>query len=309
MAKYADYLDWKVQLAHTYTGNELRDGEWFSLSEKVNGVRATYFNNGLVSRSGKIIVGVEHILDCLNTIKKLLCDKYHCTMIFDGELRLQDKYIDPYWSDNEAFKASAGIVNSTKNYSEKYKLKFVIFDIIPVSDFVSEKSFLKYSNRLELLNYVKSILNTDCVEVVNIMYSGKDKASIDAVMNEAIDLGWEGLMINRDLPYEFKRTKNILKYKLFNTIDLAVIGYTEGTGKYAGTLGALECSFDGNSVFVGTGFDDLTRDIIWASADSNIGRICEVKYKDITSDKYTGLKSLQFPVFVCFKEDKSNADI
>jgi DNA ligase-1 len=308
MAKNVDYLDWKVQLAYSYTGNELKPGEWFSLSEKVNGVRATYFDKNLVSRSGKTIIGVEHILDVLEILTRAVYSKYQCHFVFDGELRLQDTFTDGL-DDNEIFKASAGIANSSKNLSEKYKLKFVIFDVIPVGDFVCEKSYVHYSNRLNVLNFINSQLkNVGCVEIVKIMYSGTDKNSIDAVMNDAIDLGWEGIMINRDLPYEFKRTKNILKYKLFKTIDLKVIGYTEGTGKYAGTLGALECSFNGNSVFVGTGFDDSTRNLLWASIDSVIGRICEVKYKDITSDKSTGLQSLQFPVFVCLKNDKTKAD-
>ena len=38
------------------------------------------------------------------------------------------------------------------------------------------------------------------------------------------------------------------------------------------------------------------------------GKIIEVKYKDITSDAVTGLKSLQFPVFVQIKTDKIEPD-
>lgn len=34
------------------------------------------------------------------------------------------------------------------------------------------------------------------------------------------------------------------------------------------------------------------------------GRLCEVKYKEISYDKNTGAESLQFPVFISIRTDK-----
>ena len=53
---------------------------------------------------------------------------------------------------------------------------------------------------------------------------------------------------------------------------------------------------------VGSGFDDKSRDFIWQNREELIGRIAEVKYKEISKDKKTGLESLQFPVFVQIRE-------
>ena len=45
------------------------------------------------------------------------------------------------------------------------------------------------------------------------------------------------MLKNWDAVYEFKRTKNLLKMKLMDTIDLMVTDVYEGTGKYTGMLG------------------------------------------------------------------------
>ena len=47
------------------------------------------------------------------------------------------------------------------------------------------------------------------------------------------------------------------------------------------------------------------RTFIWSNKDNIEGAIIEVKYKEITKDKKTGLESLQFPVFVGIRNDKT----
>ena len=49
---------------------------------------------------------------------------------------------------------------------------------------------------------------------------------------------------------------------------------------------------------------DEIRKKLWESRDDLIGALCEVKYKDISTDKTTGMESLQFPVFVSIRTDK-----
>ena len=113
----------------------------------------------------------------------------------------------------------------------------------------------------------------------------------------------EGVMVNLDTPYECKRTKNLIKVKKFYTYDLLVTGVEEGTGKNAGKLGAVIVDFKGNPVKVGSGFTDTQRENIWRCPDMIVGSVIEVKYKEVTKNKDTGLESLQFPVFVGIRED------
>ena len=61
--------------------------------------------------------------------------------------------------------------------------------------------------------------------------------------------------------------------------------------------------YKGNNVNVGSGYSDIQREEFWSNKDNYIGRILEVKYKEESKDKTTGLLSLQFPTFVCIREE------
>jgi len=111
-------------------------------------------------------------------------------------------------------------------------------------------------------------------------------------------------MLNKDCPYYCKRHTGLVKIKTFLFSDLKVIGYEEGTSKYEGMLGALIVDYKGNPVNVGSGFTDEQREEYWSIRDELIGKIVEVKYKEESSDKKTGLKSIQFPIFQQIRIDK-----
>lgn len=301
------YDDWNVQLAKTYEPGMLKPNEWFSISQKINGTRATYFAGDLVSRAGNRIEGLDMIIQDIKKLEKICAQP----LVLDGELRLHDMYTAGL-TDNEAFKRGTGIANSTRDMSNKHMLQFVIFDVMPRKDWIYEFCENKYCDRFAMLNSLKSSIEKYYLlklRVVPIMYHGKDQDMIETCLIEANRNGWEGIMINRDERYQFKRTNAILKYKSFNTIDLECIGMLEGTGKYEGVMGALICKYGDNVVKVGTGFDDRMRKFIWDNGSWIKGKIIEVKYKDITSDAITGLKSLQFPVFVQIRTDKFSSDI
>ena len=68
-------------------------------------------------------------------------------------------------------------------------------------------------------------------------------------------------------------------------------------------LGALIIDYKGNKVSVGGGYSDEQRQEIWKNRDSYIGKILQVKFKEETKNKETGLISLQFGTFVCIRED------
>lgn len=76
----------------------------------------------------------------------------------------------------------------------------------------------------------------------------------------------------------------------------------EGDGKYVGVLGSIVVDYKGNTVNVGSGFTDEQRKEYWAIKDELIGRIAQVKYKEVSKNKDTGLESLQFPVFEMLRE-------
>ena len=133
-------------------------------------------------------------------------------------------------------------------------------------------------------------------------YNGYDHAEIWNWLDYAENNDMEGVIINLDTLYECKRSKNLIKVKKFYTYDLEVVGAEEGDGRNKETLGALVVKYKDNTVNVGSGFSDQERKTLWKNREDIIGRVIEVKFKEVTMDKKTGLESLQFPVFCGIRE-------
>lgn len=268
---------------------------WFAISQKLNGSRCFYYKGKLYTRQGKVYTGCEHII---KDIKNLISNHPILTdYVFDGELILKDRSL----GDSEAFQKGVGIANSDNENKEE--LKLVIFDMLPTKEFEAGISELTYSHRQGMLKSLDfEVFNFENLSVVPMFYQGRDQSKIWEWLDYAEQNDMEGVMVNLDTPYECKRTKNLIKVKKFYTLDLKVTDAVEGDGRLKGTLGALVVDYKGNTVNVGSGFSDAQRKEFWENKDDIIGRVIEVKYKEITKNKDTGLESLQFPVFVSLRE-------
>ena len=287
--------EWEVQQAYTVEKYPLKEGTEFWLTQKLNGARATLYEGQLLARSGMPYKGLEHITDALSWLRV-------AGFVADGELTLKDK---GDLSDNEAFRVSTGILNSDN--VNKTVICYTIFDMIPVKDFDALNPQVTYRYRRDILNqFAERIADTDgAVKVLPVLYHGTDQSKIEELLEQMVREDKEGLMINTDAPYRRTRHKGILKVKRFYTMDLPIIRCEEGTGRLSGTLGAFVLKYKENEVKVGSGFTDEQREQFWNNRDDMEGLLCEVKYKEISQDKGTGLESLQFPVFVGIRTDKT----
>ena len=137
---------------------------------------------------------------------------------------------------------------------------------------------------------------------------GTDQSKIPELLEQMVREDKEGLMVNLDVPYKRKRHNGILKVKRFYTMDLPIIGWERGTGRLSDTLGALVLDYKGSEVKVGSGFSDEQRAAFWTDRENLLGKLCEVKYKEVSCDKTTGAESLQFPVFVAIRTDKNDVN-
>jgi len=293
---------WEVQQSYNIEKSPLKEGEWFSLSEKLNGVRGTFFKGKIFSRQGKEITGLEHIL---SDISKLFSSDSLLpgadNWVVDGEL--VRKNTDGV-SDNENFRIGTGLLG--QDDADKSSIQLVIFDFLPKYEFTQGESELTYKNRLSALEEIKkkiTDLSLTSLKIVDVLYTGTDAKKIDFFLEQMVKQDKEGLMLNRDSKYACKRHNGILKVKRFYTIDLKITDYEEGSGRNAGRLGAFVVDYKGNSVNVGSGFSDEQREEFWEHRELMPGRVIEVKYKEESSDKKTGQLSLQFPVFVSLREE------
>lgn len=282
-------FEWKIQLGSPYEKLKLKKNEKFFISQKMNGIRASIVDGKFMSRQGKEICGLIHIIQ---DVYKLQLEDY----FLDGEL-IRKNFDN--CDDNLNFRMTASIVNSDSE--EKKDIEFVIFDMFPTNTINGDKTTEKYSVRkqrmLDLQKHIEE-LGIKNIRIVKMLYEGTDQTEIHKCLEQSDALGWEGCMVNKDTPYEFKRTTNLIKIKSFKEADCPIIDILEGDGRLKGTLGAFVVRYKNNTVRVGSGFSDEQRKHFWAIRDLLIGRVIAVKYKEVSYDSKTSLPSLQFPIFV-----------
>lgn len=287
---------WEVQQGYPIDKYKFRKGELIFASRKLNGSRGTYFKGDIISRQAQKFEGLDHII---KDIEKIIGTDY----AVDGELIRRN--IDGL-TDGQNFRETISILNSDGN--DKSLIKFVIFDIVPIDEFERDACTENYSVRKKRLLDLKNKIQkngTQNIEVVQMVYEGTDVNDVYDWLDYAVKHDWEGLVVNRQVPYRRTRHNGCLKVKRFYTVDLRITAIEEGQNRLTGTMGALVVDYKGNELRVGSGFDDATRAAVWANPDDYIGKIVEIKYKEKSCDKKTGLESLQFPTFVRFRNDKN----
>lgn len=290
-----------VMLAEKFFDKPERvEGKEFALTTKIDGGRIIAIKeNGQVSFFTRAGQKYEGLVDLENELKEIIDDNF----VLDGEITL----LDPKGlSSKDQYKETMKI---TRKDGEKHGVKMLVFDYMPVANFKAQNCPVAYSSRRAHLSTMFDLCALTYFELLPLLYVGSDTSVICKCLDEAIADGQEGIMINIcDAPYEFKRTTNLLKVKKMNTMDLQIIGFEEGTGRLAGTLGAILVRYkNGNTVKVGSGFADYLRKQIWDNRDTYMGAIVEVKYFEETTNQDGG-ESLRFPIFNDFRPDKLEAD-
>ena len=281
-------VDVKCMLASKFDFEKPPSGNMF-ITEKLDGMRVWAMiddigNIELYTRQGKLIEGCVQVENAISELGL-------SNVILDGELLATD------CSYKNVYKET---IKRARNKNEvKTGLAFHVFDIITMEEYQNKMGTRRYSERRKILD---TLHENEFVKIVPVLYIGNDIDEVLKLLDEYRATGAEGLMCNIDKVYEFKRSKGCLKLKVMQTMDLEIIGFQQGTGKYIDKLGALVVDFKGNSVGIGTGFNDIDRQYIWDNRDKLLGRVVELRYFEITKDK-NGIESLRFPSYVCIREE------
>lgn len=293
----------EVQLAQKYFEKpEKLEGKTFAVTTKIDGGRIIAIKDpaGRVSFYTRAGQKYEGLVD----LEAAFSDNiWPNGIVLDGEITIID---DAGIPSKEAYKKAMKI---TRADGEKHGLKMKIFDILTYEEWVNQKCEHTYDQRRMLLNNLGYCYCSSYFELLPELYRGTDASKILELLEEAIANKEEGVMINIcDAPYEFGRTWSLMKVKKMNTLDLEIVGFEEGSGRLAGTLGAILVRYkDGNFVKVGSGFSDDLRETIWQNQAAICGAICEIQYFEETTNADGG-KSLRFPVFKDFRPDKLQPD-
>lgn len=260
-----------VQLASKFEG-ELKTE--VSMSLKEDGIRCSILidkdnNVKMVSRQGK---SIEYV----NEIEKAIKDMNLQGFMLDGELlRINSDNI----SSDDNFRLSTKIINSKS--TNKVGLEYIVFDLVPLEDYQKNESKIPYRDRLKLME--EKIVENEFVHLVPKFGITNDPDVVYETLNKVVSEGYEGLCLNvMSAPYQFKRTKNLLKVKKFSECDLLVVGMLPGEGRLENVLGKIECQFkyEGKvyTTFVGSGFNDHERQYLWENPNEIIGKVITASY-------------------------------
>lgn len=291
-------LQYNCMLAFKYQDNmEYVKGKSFTITTKHDGIRVNAIkDNGevsLYSRQGQPITG---LVDIETELANLPFDDF----VLDGELMVAE-YMT--MNSTERYKATTRLVRKD---GEKHGVKILAFDVISIGEFFNQEGMIQYSDRRRVMEeYFEGL---QYVEVLPILYIGDDVNEIENKIEDAVNSGEEGVMINiNEAVYSFGRTKNLLKYKKWQDCDIKCTGVEEGTGENVGKLGAItvEFPFNGNlySCKCGTGFSASKREYYWLHPDEIVNHIVTIKYFEISQNDQGGY-GLRFPVF----KDVTNKD-
>jgi ATP-dependent DNA ligase len=271
------------------------------VQEKSDGLRiiVTVDTKGTVTyrtRSGKVLE-LAHLTGGFSRFKG---------QSFDGEAMVVGA--DGQFLDR---KTGNGVLNSVQkgNMEEARRVNLVLWDTMNTDKFFSGLDSEAYKDRFARL---ESIINDLPGCHLQVSYRVDTQEECEKIFQQMLSEGKEGIILkNPNGPYEVKRTPNQIKFKAENDCDLKIVGFVEGTGKYEGSLGAiqLESADGGLSVDVGTGFSDADRQSIWNNRESLVGKIVATQYNEVITSKGKKTKSLFLPVFLEIRDDKTEADI
>ena len=230
--------------------------------------------------------------------------------VFDGELLVVDNggVLDRQTGNGILNKANKGTITA----ADAAKVRATIWDVIPYAYFVDGECHTPYGQRFDSLRIMVDAHQPKKVGLVQ-SWEVENYDTAKSLFEELLQRGEEGIILkDKRGIWENKRAKHQIKFKGEQECDLEIIAVEEGTGKYAGKLGAVVCRSrpeDGIvlTVNVGSGFNDAHRDNLWAVRDSLIGKIVAVKYNMRIKNK-AGEESLFLPIFVEVRDDKDVAD-
>ena len=262
---------------------------------KYDGVRViAIVQNGsatLYSRNGKLLTNFPHIEEALS-------HKAYNNMVFDGEVMSDD------------FQTLMKQVHR-KEGAQTQDAYLALFDVLDLDEFQADKGKLTADERKEQLEILTPYFDGNVIRVVDYTTVDFDteegQATFDAMNKEALDKGYEGLMIKpASAIYECKRSHAWLKVKHFIEVTLSVVEVEEGTGRNEGKLGALVVEGEDDGKFfhlnVGSGLTDENREVFWEHKDKLIGQLVEVRADAATkSQDSEDVWSLRFPRFKTFR--------
>jgi ATP-dependent DNA ligase len=250
---------------------------------KLDGIRAVVTKGAIYSRTGKPITSCPHILEELAPI----FDK-NPDLVLDGEL-----YNHIYKDDFNSISSLVTKKKSTDADFQKTKelVEYHVYDLVDHQGFLFKERLDKIFNSVFL--YIPTL---SCVKLVETRaVSGME--SMNSCYSDYLENDYEGQMIRLNAPYEFKRTKSLIKRKEFFDEEYEVISLIEGEGNWSGYAKSVLCKTKNGTKFSAgiKGNQEYTRELLLGP----LPKSCTVRSPNLTPDGKP-----RFGIAVAFFEGK-----
>ena len=117
-------------------------------------------------------------------------------------------------------------------------------------------------------------------------YEVNSETLVEHYIKSAVNRGYEGIMLKKDVPYFFGRSFDMLKYKKFFDKEYRIVDFEEGNGNLVGIAAAVICETeDGQTFKAGVmGTQDYARDL-FSFKDLYKGKMATIVYQALTPMK------------------------
>lgn len=210
---------------------DLTKGEYI-LQCKYNGMRCIATKDGLFTRKGERYLTCPHIEESLAPFFLEYPDAVLDGELFNEDLRQQL---------NEISKLVRRTVHITEEHYEKSE-EMVRYYIYDGYGFGIDKECCYTERKRFIDTYVVPYYYI--VEVPS--FEINSKKDLDDYYSQLVDAGHEGGMLRlKNMAYENKRSKNLLKIKPEDSDDAIILDITEGDGNWAGTGKRITLDWNG----------------------------------------------------------------
>ena len=216
-------------LANVYREGVDLDRYW--VSEKLDGVRAYWDGERLLSRKGNPINAPPWFVE------------HYPRVPLDGEL----------WMGRGAFERLSGAVRRQVPDDALWRgIRFMVFDL--------PSSPGTFDRRLQRLREMFETIASPYLALVE-QFRVADRAELMETLDRVVADGGEGLMLHKGSSlYTAGRGDDLLKLKAHEDAEAVVVGHLPGKGRLTGMLGALLVETpEGLRFRLGTGFSDEER--------------------------------------------------
>ncbi|GJL49529.1 MAG: ATP-dependent DNA ligase [Nitrospirales bacterium] len=217
-----------VMLAEVYQQGV--DVSQYWVSEKLDGVRARWDGNHLISRGGHAFAAPTWFIAGLPNIS------------LDGEL----------WIARGRYEETSSIVRKHTPHEGWREIRLMMFDLPEHGG--------PFDQRVSAMKRLVETTHSPFLVMIE-QQTIKNEEELQQRLTEVLDQGGEGLMLHRKTArYASGRTHDVLKLKPFMDAEATVIGYRPGKGQFAGQVGSLKVRTDeGVELYVGSGLTNEQR--------------------------------------------------